>query len=137
MSEVRVCTVLHVEDDSNDALLFKRAFSRALIPCDLHCVNSAAEARCYLLGQDPYSDRERFPLPDLILTNINLHDESALAFVQWIREQPSLAGSAIACLTGTEDPRKLGPFAALGVSILRKTCLFEDALSVIRKLILP
>lgn len=137
MPEVRVCTILHVEDDVNDALLFKRAFSRAVIPCELNRVNSATEARCYLLGQEPYSDRERFPLPDLILTNINLHDESALNFVQWLGDQPSLAGIAIACLTGTEDPKKLGPFADLGVSIIRKTCVFEDALALIRELLLP
>ncbi len=135
MPEVRVCNILHVEDDHNDAWLFKRAFSRAVIPCELHRVHSAAQARCYLLGQQPYSDRDQFPLPDLVLTNINLHNESALAFVQWLRDQPSLGAITIACLTGTEDPRKLAPFTALGVSILRKTSLFEDALGVIRKLI--
>ena len=137
MPEVRVCTILHIEDDPNDAFLFERAFSRAVIPCELYRVPSAKNARCYLLGEEPYSDRERFPLPDLILTNINLHDESALEFINWLREQASLASIAVACLTGSDDPRKLGPFKALGVSIIRKTSVFDDALAVIRKLILP
>jgi len=135
MPEVRVCAVLHVEDDHNDAFLFERAFSRAVIPCELYRVDSASQARCYLLGQEPYSDRERFPLPDLILTNINLHDESAMDFIRWLRDQASLAGIAVACLTGSDDPRKLAPLTALGVSIIRKTSLFDDALAVIRKLI--
>jgi len=137
MPEVRVCTILHIEDDPNDAFLFERAFSRAVIPCKLYRVHSAMRARRYLLGQEPYSDRERFALPDLILTNINLHDESALDFISWLREEASLAGIAVACLTGSDDPRKLSPFKALGVAIIRKTSLFDDALAVIRKLILP
>ena|SRR5688572_21170750 len=135
MPDVQVCTILHVEDDSDDALLFKRAFSRSLIPCELHRVHSAKQARCYLLGQEPYSDRDRFPLPVLVLTNINLHDESAAGFVQWLRDQPSLGTIAIACLTGTEDPEKLAPFAALGVDIIRKTSVFQDAFVLVRKLI--
>ena len=135
MTEVRTCSVLHLEDDPNDALLFKRAFFKALIPCDLFRVDSAAEARCYLLGEEPYCDRQRFPLPNLILTNINLRDESALGFVQWLREQASFAGIAVACLTGSDDPRKVGPFSALGVSVLRKASLFEDALALIRKIV--
>jgi hypothetical protein len=137
MTEVRTCSILHLEDDANDALLFKRAFFKALIPCDLFRVDSAQEARCYLLGEDPYSDRERFPLPNLILTNITLRDESALGFVQWVRDQASFAGIAVACLTGSEDPRKTGPFSALGVSVLRKASVFEDTIALIRKVVLP
>ena len=135
MMEVRTCSILHLEDDPNDALLFKRAFFKALIPCDLFRVDSAQEARCYLLGEEPYSDRQRFPLPNLILTNITLRGESALGFVQWLRDQASFAGIAVACLTGSEDPRKTGPFSALGVSVLRKASLFEDALALIRKIV--
>ena len=126
---------MHLEDDPDDALLFKRAFFKALIPCDLFRVDSAQEARCYLLGEDPYTDRQRFPLPNLILTNINLRDESALGFVQWVHAQASFAGIAVACLTGSEDPRKVGAFATVGVSVLRKTSLFEDALALVRKIV--
>ena len=131
------CTILHVEDDPDDAFLFDRAFSRAVIPCDLLRVDSAEKARCYLLGQEPYSDRERFPFPNLILTNLNLRDESAASFIRWLRDRPSFAGIPVASLTGTDDPRKLAPLTALGVSIIRKTSLFNDALGVIRKLVFP
>ena len=137
MARLKVCTILHVEDDVDDAFLFERAFTRAVIPCNLFRVDSGAKARCYLLGQGPYSDRERFPLPNLILTNITLGNESALSFIQWVRDQPSFAAIAVASLTGTDDPRKLAPLVALGVSIIRKSSLFNDALTVIRKLALP
>lgn len=135
MPEVGVCTILYVEDDPDDTLLFERAFSRAVIPCALHCVDSADEARCYLLGQERYSDRERFPLPDLLITDLTLNAKSAVAFIRWVQSQPALANVVIACLTGSDDPHKLHELTDLGISIIRKTAVFEDALEVIRKLL--
>jgi len=133
---VTVCTILYIEDDADDILLFERAFSRDAVPCDLHCVDSIEQARCYLLGQPPFSHRERFRFPDLIVTDLAVQGESGVAFIQWLRNQPDFANIAVACLTGSDDPRKLGELADLGVSTIRKTSLFKDALGVIRNLIL-
>jgi CheY-like chemotaxis protein len=137
MLEVILCTVLYIEDDPDDMFLFERAFSHASIPCDLRCVNSIEQARCYLLGEGEYADRQRFRLPDLIMTDLAVQGESALAFVEWLRNQPTFAKIAVACLTGSDDPAKLRQVADLGVSIVRKTSLFQDALTLIRKLVLP
>jgi CheY-like chemotaxis protein len=137
MSEVALCTILYVEDDPDDALLFKRAFARAVIPCALHCVNSTDQARCYLLGRDPYSKREKFPMPNLVITDLTLQGggESALSFIRWLQNQSGLADVEVACLTGSDDPRKLREITDLGVSLIRKTSVLDDALEVIRKII--
>ena len=137
MAEVALCTILYVEDDPDDALLFKRAFNRAVIPCVLHCVNSTDQARCYLLGEDPYSDREKFPMPNLVITDLTLQGEgeSALSFIRWLQDQSDLPGIAVACLTGSDDPRKLREITDLGVSIIRKTSVLDDALEIVRKII--
>ena len=139
MTEVALCTILYVEDDPDDALLFKRAFARAVIPCALHCVTSADQARCYLLGEDPYSDRDKFPMPNLVITDLMLQGggESVLSFIRWLQNQSSLADVEVACLTGSDDPRKLREITDLGVSIIRKTSMLEDALAIIRKIISP
>ena len=102
MLEVILCTVLYIEDDPDDMFLFERAFSHASIPCDLRCVNSIEQARCYLLGEGEYADRQRFRLPDLIMTDLAVQGESALAFVEWLRNQPTFAKIAVACLTGSD-----------------------------------
>ena len=72
MLEVMVCTVLYIEDDADDTFLFKRAFSHSAIPCHLQCVDSFAQARSYMLGEHPYSDRLKCPLPHLIMTPLCL-----------------------------------------------------------------
>src|SRR5437867_6450653 len=115
MLQVTFCSILYIEDEADDILLFERAFSRATIPCDLHCVDSTEEARCYLLGQQRFSDRERFRLPDLIVTDLSVQGKSGITFIQWLRNQPDFANIAVACLTGSDDPRKLREAADLGV----------------------
>lgn len=135
MPHVTLCTVLYIEDDPDDIFLFKRAFLRAAIPCDLHCLDSIDQARSYLLGVCPYSDRQEFRLPDLIMTDLTVKDESGLAFVQWLRAQPDFARIAVACLTGSDDPRKLREIAGLGIAIIQKSTLLENTIALIRKLI--
>ncbi len=137
MREHANCHILYIEDDSDDALLFQRAFSRALIPCSLCCLDSVEQARGYLLGEKPYSNRKKFPLPNLIVTNLRLQGQSALSFIPWLRSEADLANIPIACLTGSDDPRKLAELAKLGVSVIRKSTVFEDALAIISKLVLP
>ena len=137
MIGVTFCTILYIEDDPDDIFLFKRAFSHAAIPCDLHCLNSIAEARAYLLGEGEYSDRKKFHLPDLIMTDLAVQGESAFTFLEWLRSQPAFGNTAVACLTGSDDPKKLRELADCGISIVRKTSLFQDALELIRKLLPP
>ena len=137
MVGVMLCTILYIEDDADDLFLFQRAFSQAAIPCDLQSVNSIEQARSYLLGHGEYANRKRFRLPDLIMTDLTVQGESALAFLDWVRKEPAFARIAVACLTGSDDPTKLRQVADLGISIIRKTSLFQDALTLIRKLVLP
>ena len=136
MSAVQLCTVLYIEDDPDDVFLFQRAFNQAAIPCDVHCVDSAEEARGYLLGEGAYSDRGKFPLPDLIVTDLALRSDSGLSFLNWVRRQPSLAAITVLCLTGSTDPQKLNQVASLGISVIEKTSRFEDVIAFIGKLVL-
>ncbi len=65
-------TILIVEDDSNDALLLQRAFRKASMLNPLQMVGDGEEAIAYLSGQGAYADRERHPLPVLILLDLKL-----------------------------------------------------------------
>jgi len=55
-------TILLVEDDPNDVLLIKRAFTKANISNPIQIVSDGEEAMDYLAGEGSYSDRRALSL---------------------------------------------------------------------------
>ena len=51
----------------------------------VHCVSSAAEMIAYLNGFAQFSDREEYPLPAVILVDLNLPLIDGFIVVEWIR----------------------------------------------------
>jgi len=58
---------LIAEASDDFALLLRRAFTEAGMPHMLRRVRDGAEALRYVAGQDEFSDRQRFPYPDLLV----------------------------------------------------------------------
>ena len=128
-----VYTILYLEDDSNDVLLFEHALARSSLPCHVHSVASITQARQYLLTEPPYADLSTFPRPDLILTDIVMNSESGFDFIAWLRTASVFDHLPVVCLTGSNDPRALARLAALQIAIARKTPLFDQALQAVRQ----
>jgi hypothetical protein len=63
--------LLLVEDDPNDVVLMERAFRKARLANPLQVVADGEQAIAYLSGSGEYADRERHPLPVLILDVAN------------------------------------------------------------------
>lgn len=68
----RPVIILLVEDDEGDQELTRRAMMHGKIKNDLHIVENGEEALEYLLGRGAYQHREKYPLPDLILLDLNI-----------------------------------------------------------------
>lgn len=84
--------ILHVEDDENDAILFRKACERAGLPAELHRVEAADYAKAYLLGEGIYSDRARYPLPQIIVLDLKMPRMDGFDFLRWLRAQEEFAG---------------------------------------------
>ena len=107
--------ILLVEDDSNDALLLQRAFRRAQLTNSLHVVKDGEEAIAYLTGDASYRERERFPLPSLILLDLKLPGKSGLEILAWIRKQPApLAELPVIILTSSRQTADIDQAYKLG-----------------------
>jgi len=81
-------SVLCVEDEPNDAFLMRIAFDEAGHGADLHFVCDGAEAIEYLSGLGEFADRERYPLPTLLLLDLNMPRVSGQEFLRWLRVHP-------------------------------------------------
>jgi CheY-like chemotaxis protein len=100
-------TVLLVEDDPNDALLFSSGIRRRSIPTRVQIVNDGHTALKYLKGEGVYHDRNAYPLPGLVILDLHLRGSSGLAVLRWIRKQPELAGLPVVVFTGTDHGKSL------------------------------
>ena len=120
-------SVLHVEDDPNDALLVEYALCRALPHLKLLQVSDCAEAFKYLLGASPYHDRTQFPMPDLIIVDLKMPGPSGFDFLLWARRHDAFRAIPIVVLSSSnlECDRELA--ARLGAAdYLVKAAGFQE-----------
>jgi len=120
-------TVLLVEDNPDDALLIQHAFSRAKLPNPLRVVKDGEEAMAYLAGQNPYSDRARYPLPGLIMLDLKLPRKSGYDVLAWVRQQPGLERLPVVVLTSHKEIPDINDAYDLGANFyLVKSVVFND-----------
>jgi CheY-like chemotaxis protein len=82
--------VLVVDDRETDALLMRIVLERAgFVKPPLFAVNGE-EAIAHLEGTGVYSDRKRFPMPNVVLLDLNMPKKNGFEVLAWIRQQPAL-----------------------------------------------
>lgn len=97
-------TILLVEDDPNDILLTQRAFRKAnLANASMQVVSDGDAAVFYLSGRGEYADRERYPLPTLVLLDLKLPRRSGHEVLAWLRQQPELKRLPAIILTSSQE----------------------------------
>ena len=94
-------TILLVDDSEIDLMLLRAAFE--LAGCDflLQEAHNGEEAIAYLKGEAPYSDRDKFPLPIVMLLDLNMPKVNGFEVLAWVRAQPGLKRLAIIILSAS------------------------------------
>jgi CheY-like chemotaxis protein len=87
--------VLYVEDDENDAFFMQTAFRKEGLGHLLRTVGNGREAIDYLAGKAEYGDRERHPLPSVVLLDLNLPLISGFEVLRWLRDQPQFGDVSV------------------------------------------
>lgn len=108
--------VLHVEDDEGDRTILAAAFRKVAPQLVLRSVADGEEAVHYLSGQGEFRDRERFPVPQLVLLDLKLPKKSGLEVLDWVRGHSELKGLSVFMLTSSGDPADLQRATALGAN---------------------
>jgi CheY-like chemotaxis protein len=80
-------TFLLVEDEPNDVTMLELEFRRVPANIRLVPVPDGREAMHYALGEDPYSDVRKFPLPDVILLDLKMPRVGGFEFLEWLRSK--------------------------------------------------
>jgi len=126
---------LLVEDDPNQALLMARAFRKAQIFNPLPVLQTGEEAIAYLSAEAPFEDRDRFPLPSLLILDCNLPMKSGLEVLSWIRARSALSRLPVVMLSSSSDPDQIERAYQLGAnSYLIKPTGFASLLALVSHL---
>ncbi len=99
-------TILLVDDSKMDLFLMGEAFKKAKFNNPIQEIHDGEEAIAYLKGDSPYSDRNKFPLPAVMLLDLNMPKKNGFDVLAWVRAQPMLKRLTIVILTAstrTED----------------------------------
>ncbi len=132
---VREGVILLAEDDPNDVLLIQRAFQRNHVANPVQVVRDGEEALAYLSGQAPFADRERHPLPVLMLMDLKMPRKSGLEVLAWVRQQPGLKRLPIIVLTSSNQSPDINRAYELGAnSYLVKPAGFDSLLDLVKNL---
>jgi CheY-like chemotaxis protein len=125
--------ILLVEDNEDDVLIMQSAFRKAGVPNPLKFVGDGEQAIAYLKGEGAYIDRQQYPLPVVILLDLNMPRKNGFEVLQWLRQQPSLRRITVNILTASSRPEDVERAFDLGANVyLIKPGRFEALVEMVR-----
>jgi CheY-like chemotaxis protein len=128
-------TILLIEDNADDVFLVGKAFSTVGITNPLRVVPDGQQAVRYLRGEDQYADRTQFPIPRLILLDLDLPLMTGLEVLSWLRVQPDLRHLPVIVLTtSTYSPDVRQAYQLGANSFLIKPTDFTDLISEVKEM---
>jgi two-component system response regulator len=93
-------SILVVDDSENDRFLVHRALgmsTRSFFVAEAEDVSTAIK---YVFGNDRFSDRTRYPIPDLVICDIRLTHNGGFALIDSIHSRPELRELKVAVMSG-------------------------------------
>jgi len=133
MPNLNTCDVLVIEEDRDAARLLEQAFEKARLMAPLHIVRDDDEAKAYLKSEGRFTDRDRFPIPMLILLSPHPPAETSFGLLDWLRKQPRIGGIPVVIII-TEGARseELERAYSLGANSVLVPATVEELLEAVR-----
>lgn len=109
-------TILLIEDESADATLLLRGFEKAQVENPIIHLNNGDDALRYLAGKGEYADRNKYPLPALMLLDLKLPGTTGIQLLQWMRVQGEIKRIPVVVLTSDDNPETINAAYDLGAN---------------------
>lgn len=103
----RAAVILLVEDEAGDQELTRRALLDGRIEKELYVVKDGEEALDYLQRRGRYAESQRWPLPDLVLLDLNLPRLDGRQFLIRVKADPRLRRIPVVVLTTSRQEKDI------------------------------
>ena len=97
--------VLALEDDENDRFFIERAFKDNNFDGKLIMLENGQDGIDYVSGTGPYADRQRYPLPDIVLTDLKMPRVSGMEFLRWMKQHTDFRSIPVIVLSASGQER--------------------------------
>lgn len=123
--------IFQVEDEESDVFLMQRVFQKAGITNPIRVATDGQMAIDYLSGKGDFADRDKNPLPSLVLLDLKLPRRSGLEVLEWIRKQPELKSLVVVIFSSSVQPADLKRAYELGAnSYIQKPAELDRSLEI-------
>lgn len=127
--------ILMADDDEDDRLLTAEALVESRVLNELHFVEDGVQLMEYLRGENKYADREAYPLPGLILLDLNMPKMDGREALAELKKDPVLKRTPVVILTTSKAEEDMLKGYDLGAaSYITKPVTFEVLVELMRTL---
>jgi len=135
MQNRQLVHILVADDDPDDCLLMREALQESRMANDVHFVHDGEELMSYLKRRSPYADAQRYPMPGLILLDLNMPLKDGREALMEIRQDEALRGIPVVVLTTSSNEEDVIRSYDIGVnSFITKPVSFDALLQVVQAL---
>ena len=126
--------ILLAEDDKNDIFLMRRAFDRARYLNPLCIVQNGREVVDYLEGAGQFSQREKYPLPGLLLLDLKMPWMDGFDVLAWLHNRPCKEKLPVIVLTSSNQEKDIRQAREMGAEEYRvKPQQFEELIQIVKE----
>jgi len=129
----KTITILLAEDDYDDRYLISEALDESGVETQLFIVENGEDLLDYLQGNGGYADRESYPLPSLILLDLNMPLMDGREALAEIKKDPELRRIPIIVLTTSQAVDDVQETYELGITgFITKPMTFSGLVDVMK-----
>ena len=134
-SEERKPVVLSADDDENAQFLLRRAFDKGGVKASLKEARDGTDVLQYLAGEGAFSDRAKYPWPDLLLLDLKMPRMTGFGVLEVIRKNPSYQTFPVVVFSSSDNADDLRKAYELGChSYVVKPVEFQKLGELVRAL---
>jgi CheY-like chemotaxis protein len=120
--------ILLIDDDVDDHFLSQLALEKVLPPgSTVHAARSGDEAIAYMIGEQKFSNRDVYPFPSLIITDLRMPDGDGFDVLEFLQNNPAWNVVPRLMFSTSADPDDIRTAYMLGASAYHvKPALLAD-----------
>ncbi|MFN6944482.1 MAG: response regulator [Cytophagaceae bacterium] len=134
-SNINSIVILIADDDAEDRMLIKDALEESRLVNELFFVEDGEQLMDFLFHKGEYADEKKYPVPGLILLDLNMPKKDGREALKEIKNDPVLKKIPVVILTTSKAEEDIIKTYDLGVSsFITKPVTFSSLVEIMRTL---